>query len=1186
MDIIKKINDKDQQACELINRIRSSVSRPSDYYSLKILLEDYSNPLSNKTLSTVLEVLSDPSIYAPHNEELTIILELHLRTLFATANAFSQSEPCLSRKLCENLFSQLIEFAKFYILDSNSKESFRSNNSESTTINEKILTRNFNNDFLLGILCNAIHDISDNNRTSESVEQITTIPTTKPLVPINITEDENDINSQLKEVFSFKHPISSWYPQWKKLIIIRNKIKFEKHEAAERNLIEQLWSYASIELKKSQNTLYNISQNINDLLRNDPIAHPFWFGVLDIAQEIATITHSITNLIFIYYLALQSLQNAPNIYIRSKAIEVLIITSKKHQILGTQFDFDFQNMLKVLKNINSGNAAKFQKLFHDITQRCLLAQNILHQSNEQMISHQNMIANNQSQSIIYDLLAEELTCPVIQDMSEQFQKLSCGHLLSVQAIKSWLDECRNKQKLFSCCLCRKEYKHEEIYDRQISAMHQGLYQQLISVKNTTIQNKNEYLKNILGAMIPISFTDILVTTNKPQQSKDKVQKIVKKAHPAYLKAKAAIKEEKFPIALFWLNRLLDNWPESYSIRCERAYVLKQLDDFYQSICDLNIAVHIKPKKPRAWCLLGSVYQQMGNNQLALFHVNQAMNLEPTNQQSLLTRGIIYAQMNRVNDALQDFNVLLPLDSQRIIPSHSVSKILQMLHLKKPITNQIANKNIVVECLRERSNLYFKKDKYELTMQVLDQLLQWEPEDRDSLLLRGKTNEFMNNFELAVANFNVALSLYPEDPYLFNRRAICYAEMGKQHEAIKDSNTALKYIPNNGSFYTSRSYIETLFGNLNQALDYAQLALVIDISCYKNIFRRVWTFYHLQRYSEAIDDLNLPADIDDDNTDNAWRFALNGFILHFFESRHDEAFSCFDKAIEFDPELMDAYFYRSQLYSFRGEYEKALKDINHIKEESPNEPYLHHILFNLYYQLGKYDLTLETLNDAERLLSGCPSNFQNKVAKSRILTYRGMTYHKLEKYAEALDNLNRAIEIQVNNHDVIPIVERGLLYYSMGEIDKALIDLEEGLKITPKNDYICRCLRNAHLCRREIYLSRGQKTEATDEIIKAMTIKPILQDRWYSFNALSKEHKDQLRQIWRIGFELLDKARAEFEDEKIIFDQYTFDKILTHWEKATEIDPYEPISSSVVSGLRLMQKNHQDLIKSSQITEIE
>ncbi|RIA80218.1 hypothetical protein C1645_8633 [Glomus cerebriforme] len=1119
------------------------------------------------------------------------MLELHLRTLFSTVNAFSQSESYLSRNLCENLFSQLIEFAKFYILDSNSKENFHSNNSESSTINEKIFTRNYNNDFLLGILCNVIHDLSDDNPTSKSVvgqtKRVSAISTTKAPVPINVTEDVNtttDIISQLKEVFSFKHSMSSWYPQWKKLIIIRNKIKFEKHEATERNLIEQLWSYASIELKKSQDVLYNTSQNINDLLRNDPIAHPFWFGILDIAQELATTTNSTTNLIFIYYLALQSLQNASNIYIRSKAMEVLIITSKQHQILSTQFDFDFQNMSKVLKNINSGNAVKFQKLFHNITQRCLLAQNIFY-PNKQMISHQNMNADSQSQTIIYDLLAEELTCPITQDMSEQFQKLSCGHLFSVQAIKSWLDECRNKQKLFSCCLCRKEYKHEEIYDRQISAMHQGLYQQLVSVKST-IQNDNEYLKNILGALTPISFTEIMITTNQPRRNKDKVQGIIKKAHPAYLKAKAAIKEEKFPVALFWLNRLLDNWPDSYSIRCERAYVLKQLGDFYQSICDLNIAVHIKPKKPQAWCLLGSVYQKLGNNQLALFHVNQAMNLEPTNQQSLLTRGIIYAQMNRVNDALQDFNVLLPLDSQRIIPSHSVSKILQMLHLKKPITNQIANKNIVIECLRERGDLYFKRDKYGLTMQVLDQLLQWEPKDRDALLLRGKTNEVMNKFDLAVTNFTDTLSLYPEDPYLFNRRAICYAEMGKQQEAIKDSNTALKYRPSNGYFYACRSYIETLFGNLNQALEYAHLALIIDITYYKNMFRRVWTFYHLQRYSEAIDDLNLTADIDDDNTDNAWRFALNGFILHFFESRHDEAFSCFDKAIGFDPELVDTYFYRAQLYSFRGEYEKALKDLNYAIEELPNETYLYQNLGYLYYRMSEYDLALEALNDAERLLPGCPSNFQNKVAKSRILTCRGMIYHKLKKYTEALDNLNRAIEIQVNNHDVIPIVERGLLYYSMNEMDKALTDLEEGLKITPKNDYICQSLRNAYLCRGEIYISRGQNIEATDDIIKAMTIKSILHDRWHSFNALPKERQDQVRQIWNIGIELLDEARSEFEDEKIIFDQYTFDKILTHWEKATEIDPYEPISSSVVSGLRLMQRNHQDLIKSSQIIEIE
>ncbi|RIA82947.1 hypothetical protein C1645_834568 [Glomus cerebriforme] len=194
----------------------------------------------------------------------------------------------------------------------------------------------------------------------------------------------------------------------------------------------------------------------------------------------------------------------------------------------------------------------------------------------------------------------------------------------------------------------------------------------------------------------------------------------------------------------------------------------------------------------------------------------------------------------------------------------------MLHLKKPIPNHIANKNIIVECLREQ-----------------------------------------------VTNFNDALLLYPEDPYLINRRAM--------------------------------SYIETLFGNLNQALEYAHLALVIDNSDYKNIFR----------------------------------------------------------------------------------------------QELPNETYMYQNLGYLYYQMSKYDLALEALNNAERLLPGQLLNFQNKVARSPI-------------------------EIQVNNHDVIPIVERGLLYHSMGK------------------DYL-----------------------ATDEMVKAMTIKPIQQDRWHTL--------------------------AEFEGERLIFD---------------------------------------------------
>jgi tetratricopeptide (TPR) repeat protein len=1163
------------------------VRSPSDYCSLKSLLEDRSNPLSSNVLKFALEALSDSSIFELYDEENSVILELHLRTLLATINAASRSEIYLKHISRDDLFTQLTKFAKFYI----SGDDLRSKDIESISIDEKILMRNYNNDFLLWILRDTVHAISDNvNQKSEEID----------FISINAVGDKNisitfDINSQLQEIFSSKNSISLWYSQWKRLDTIlqklinsnENKNDLETREADERFLLEQLWSYASVELKQSHNIWNDITQNINALLRNDTIARSLWFGVLDLSQELVMITQSIPNLVFLYYLVLQSLKHAPNIYIRSKAVEILIIISKKHKMFNSQFNIDLQDILKVFRGISSDDAVKFQKLINMISRRCLVTRNIsgiTSDLDQNIKGNQKIKRDDRLQKTIYDILAAELTCPITQDMSEQFQKLPCGHFLSVQAIRTWSDECQKKKKLFSCCLCRKEFQYEEIQNEKISAMHQGLYQQLVLVKDiSNIQNTNEF-KTINGESTPLSPSNITVNQ---RQGKKKTLELLKKAHPAYSKAKAAIKEEKFPVAIFWLNRLLDNWPDSYSIRCERAYALKQLGDFYQSICDLNIAIHFKPNKPHAWCLLGSVYHQMENYKLALFHVTQALNLEPTNQQGLLTRGIIYTNMNRINDALQDFDALLAFDSQKMSLSRSTSKvtsILQMLHLEKFSFNNLKNKDVIVECLRERSGLYYKKNKFQLAKQDLDRLLRLEPKDRDALLLRGKSHQLMNEFDFAIKDFNKALMTNPKDSWVINRRARCYAEIGRWEEAINDSNNALKYNPSNGYFYTSRSSIVTSFGHLEQALEYANLASIIDMSNSENSYRLAWAYFHLKRYGDAVHEINLSAFADDYDPENAWRWTLTGFILHFFEKEHDDALLNFNKAIELDSDLVDIYCYRGQFYTFRGEYDKALKDLKQAIEMLPYETYLYQNLGHLYFEMGEYNLALEALNNAERLLTGCLSNFSNKIAKSRILTYRGMTYHKLEKYTEALENLNRAIEIQVINHEVVAIVERGSLYYSIGETDKALIDLEEALKIMPINDYICKSLRNAYTLKERIHFSRGQKIEATDAIEKAKALESKLQNQWDTNSALSKECNKQITQMKGIGLDLLREIRAGFENEKIIFDQRTFDKLLSHWEKVLEIDPCDPLSYSMVSALHLMRKNHQNLIKPSLITE--
>ncbi|CAB4464121.1 unnamed protein product [Rhizophagus irregularis] len=48
---------------------------------------------------------------------------------------------------------------------------------------------------------------------------------------------------------------------------------------------------------------------------------------------------------------------------------------------------------------------------------------------------------------------------------------------------------------------------------------------------------------------------------------------------------------------------------------------------------------------------------------------------------------------------------------------------------------------------------------------------------------------------------------PKDSWVINRRARCYAEIGKREEAINDSNRTLKYNPSNGYLIVYQSQLE-------------------------------------------------------------------------------------------------------------------------------------------------------------------------------------------------------------------------------------------------------------------------------------------------------------------------------------------------------------------------------------------
>jgi tetratricopeptide (TPR) repeat protein len=91
--------------------------------------------------------------------------------------------------------------------------------------------------------------------------------------------------------------------------------------------------------------------------------------------------------------------------------------------------------------------------------------------------------------------------------------------------------------------------------------------------------------------------------------------------------------------------------------------------------------------------------------------------------------------------------------------------------------------------------------------------------------------------------------------------------------------------------------------------------------------------------------------------------------------------------------------------------------------------------NAYYQLRRYELALNDVNIAIKL-----------IPMTELFCIRGRIYRQLERYDDALDDLNRSLESKPD--DGAALADRGVTYRKMKKYDESLADLNRSIELKP------------------------------------------------------------------------------------------------------------------------------------------
>ena len=220
---------------------------------------------------------------------------------------------------------------------------------------------------------------------------------------------------------------------------------------------------------------------------------------------------------------------------------------------------------------------------------------------------------------------------------------------------------------------------------------------------------------------------------------------------------------------------------------------------------------------------------------------------------------------------------------------------------------------------------------------------------------------------------------------------------------------------------------------------------------------------------------------------------------------DDALVNLSKAIDLNPNYVDAYFLRGLIYGSQYDFDKAIADFEKVVELDPSHTDAKAMHADAYAARGA-DYALEKNYDKaianfERAIELDPDKAEFKAAAAATYFLRGATRYEEGDNESAFADLDRAIsdiekiiELDPDNSEVrIAIGEaylvRGIAHFQGGNYDRAIADLERAIELENSAADLKEAAAYAYLRRGVSHAEGGDHDRAIADFNRAVEIEP-------------------------------------------------------------------------------------------------
>ena len=262
--------------------------------------------------------------------------------------------------------------------------------------------------------------------------------------------------------------------------------------------------------------------------------------------------------------------------------------------------------------------------------------------------------------------------------------------------------------------------------------------------------------------------------------------------------------------------------------------------------------------------------------------------------------------------------------------------------------------------------------------------------------RGRAYYNEGDYDRAIADFDQAIQLQPDDAAAYNNRGLAYAHKGDYDRAIADYDQAIQLQPDLAEAYSNRGNAYADKGDYDRAIaDYDQaIQLQPDYTTAYN--NRGITYADKGDTGRAIADFDQAIQLQPD-------YALaynNRGATYAHKGDHDCAIADYDQAIQLRPDYALAYNNRGLAYADKGDYDRAIADFDQTIQLQPDDAAAYYNRGNAYADKGDYDRAIANYDQAIALKSDHANAYYT----------RGLAYAQKGEEEKAIADFKKFLEL--------------------------------------------------------------------------------------------------------------------------------------------------------------------------------